>query len=568
MQATKHPQIASQRNHHTFLQSWHFAALLDVFLFSSLIVLIFSSVAKFSALASRSAVLDYSNPVFGFLPNTFVLGMAATLEIGVVGCGIIMRYKRRQDVAFASLAWLATILALYRLSLTLMGVSAGSCGCLGELGKVLYPSQNENGKFVIGILAFLLCSGFGGWWFSRLTRQTRQTLGTGGFHNPRNDIADGMAAGTGGARILGAALFMALAGLDTHAGTEAAGYRVQGRIENLSLGKTNSHVIKSNSIPFSIDVEQSGRWKLNVAAQPAGTWRFVCDGTNVFEMFFDPQAADYPVPTVLHQDGFPAVYPATFIWFAYASGDYLNQSRLLVAPWIPARHDPRAFAFEASIERFGEPPGLPSAAEFTPRRSLSKSAANSPVLQIEGVQTAALRQRKQLAESVHDGFLEAEYSVDATTNINDFFVPTRFTLTFYRIPSKAITNPVAAKLIGIAENVSAITDDSHPPLPELGEHGASVTDRRFSKRRVGIDCIQYNVTDKWIMDTKHPLLLRLFEEKKRAAPFMRPELMQNVLVAAFFGFLVFAPLIWWAVRRTRDTRKTTKTERKERYANM
>ncbi len=45
--------------------------------------------------------------------------------------------------------------------------------------------------------------------------------------------------------------------------------------------------------------------------------------------------------------------------------------------------------------------------------------------------------------------------------------------------------------------------------------------------------------------------------------FIRPDLMQNVLVAAFFGFLVVAPLIWWAIQRARGTRKTTPTERKD-----
>jgi hypothetical protein len=112
---------------------------------------------KFHFLFSQSAVLQWRNAVFSFLPNSIVVASGATLECGVALVALWL-HRKRPVIGCAWLVWLALLLATYRVALSSSGFAGLSCNCLGELGRILYPSDHGDRLAELVLYGLLLAN--------------------------------------------------------------------------------------------------------------------------------------------------------------------------------------------------------------------------------------------------------------------------------------------------------------------------------------------------------------------------------------------------------------------------
>jgi hypothetical protein len=340
-----------------------------------------------------------------------------------------------------------------------------------------------------------------------------------------------------------------------------SGFRAHGTVESAKV-LPNGAEVTGGSYGFSIEVVGE-RWHLETPYERGKKEEYFCDGTNVVALFYDPECLAYPVPATVQNDGFPAGgFQADLPWLAYASAKYLNQNKQLAAPWATARHDVRAWTYDATICRFRVPPELPSEIVFVQTASNAKSAINNPALKIEGVDKKALRQRKLLAQQAQHSQKEGRYSVTGTTNLDGLLIPLSFQVAVYSpgaLRDASRTNALRPNFIyrGKASGVLAINEGL--AWPQLNQRSASVTDRRFRSERHHIDCIQYFVTNgNWFVRTNHPYLVGLFEAKRRSAPFLRLSDVEEVLFMAAVAFVAVFPAIVWWIRRRRPPQESTR----------
>lgn len=135
-------------------------SVINIMILLAVIILIITGAAKLVALLSGQEILRYPNPIFVFLPNGLVLTAAAVSEI-VAAIFAICHHRKRPRLAFFWIAWVATLLGLYRLALVTLGYPIQVCGCLGILAKLFYLSH-EGDALVSVLLYFLLGSSYGG----------------------------------------------------------------------------------------------------------------------------------------------------------------------------------------------------------------------------------------------------------------------------------------------------------------------------------------------------------------------------------------------------------------------
>lgn len=118
-------------------------------------IFILTGLLKLSVLWWDDRFLRLANPVFFPLPNRFVLGIAAILEVAVGTTAWAVK-RRSPRAGFLLCLWLISILALYRFGLVLSGVRPSTCGCLGLLEKIFLPTGWINGV-TLGLL-LLACA--------------------------------------------------------------------------------------------------------------------------------------------------------------------------------------------------------------------------------------------------------------------------------------------------------------------------------------------------------------------------------------------------------------------------
>src|SRR5580658_8775494 len=103
-------------------------SLFSIFKYSVVVLLVFSSLAKFISTGSDAKIFQYPDPLF-MIPFRYMLWFAGGIELAVaMGC---IATKNRL-VQVTAIAWLGTDLLLYRFGLWL-GDYHKPCACLGSL---------------------------------------------------------------------------------------------------------------------------------------------------------------------------------------------------------------------------------------------------------------------------------------------------------------------------------------------------------------------------------------------------------------------------------------------------
>jgi hypothetical protein len=524
----------------------------SIIIYAALIFLV-AAISKLSALATPGQIWALPNPVFHFVSNRTVFAGAGILEFMVVVFSLGIA-RRSPQWALAGIIWFATILIIYRMALASMGAVSDTCNCLGALGRLLYP-EDQGASLAHALLWSVFGLSSTGWLLPYVVSSSLDDAARLSEINPHGKCAVKENGAKSHCRLaIIATIFTAVQFLEA-AQTLEAGFSVRGTISQQLSGKAGADSASASpDVHFSVSVV-GPTWDLTLDHN-YGTHRYHSDGTNVFELFYDAKATNTIVPGVVHHDGFPSNgHFDGVLWFAYASGGHIKTQSPMPAPWIPARSDPRAFMFDVSLEKLGDQPRIPFEAEFIGNRKRFDLARKSSALKIEAVTPAAAKQRKLLTLMVRDKFREASYRVLETTNIGEVSIPVQFELTLYRPTSIRVTNPVVAKYIGQAVEIKTISD--RPTLPIPNERGVAVTDRRFRSNRQLIDCIQYRITNSWILATSDPRLTDIFRAKKQAAPFIRLSSPQELLYWSLFALLAILPAaaLWWQSRQ-RKNKKT------------
>jgi hypothetical protein len=140
-------------------------------IFFSGVLLAATALAKLISSMGETESLHAHDPITG-LPFRAILICVSVVE-GVIAW--ICFQPQRLLLQATSIAWMSTILLIYRVSLLLIGYSR-PCKCLGDLTDVLHISQNFADKIMIGILLYLLLVGYGlliwvGWQKSKSASQ-------------------------------------------------------------------------------------------------------------------------------------------------------------------------------------------------------------------------------------------------------------------------------------------------------------------------------------------------------------------------------------------------------------
>lgn len=112
----------------------------------------FTGLAKIlSVVIGEAKLLDYPDPVLG-IPFRDLLALAAIIELVIA---LMCALERTRRLALLAIAWLATVIASYRMGVAWLGWHT-PCSCLGDLMEVLHISQEVGDWLMISVLAVLL----------------------------------------------------------------------------------------------------------------------------------------------------------------------------------------------------------------------------------------------------------------------------------------------------------------------------------------------------------------------------------------------------------------------------
>ena len=323
----------------------------------------------------------------------------------------------------------------------------------------------------------------------------------------------------------------------TAAGAEDAerdGWQVAGEVASL-LVQPSGRVVSSNATQFAITVvERSWRLRLESEGQaPKPALEFYSDGTNVVQVVRTLATGSGALPVVVHAGGYPAMGPvADVVWLAFGSSAYLDAGRPLTAPWLSAQTDPRAYLFEAVVERQGADPQVPASVKFVARPSRSAEALASPLL------TQAASRNRQLR--MPEGMVAGEYRLLQTTNVNGLSIPWEFELgcgadvppARGRGSDGQGGESVRMVFRGRAQAIERVR--AKPGLPPF-TGVAQVSDRRFSGPGGADSPIRYAVTNQWMLSATDPAVRDSLDRERLEARARRPA----TAVAGAMGLVLF-----------------------------
>ena len=129
--------------------------IVEVFVFSAGVVLLFTAIAKIVSATGTSSVLQVRDSLIlvSFRSVFIVVGFA---ELIVSGICIFGRKLLLQNTL---IAWLATSFLIYRFGLSWIGYTR-PCPCLGSLTSALHISSQTAESVLIKILAYLLVGSY------------------------------------------------------------------------------------------------------------------------------------------------------------------------------------------------------------------------------------------------------------------------------------------------------------------------------------------------------------------------------------------------------------------------
>lgn len=130
------------------------------------IILLFAGIAKVWSSFGNSKQLAVTDPILD-VPFGKLMLLVGTLEIGIA---LVCFVSRRQFLAPALIAWLATNFLVYRVGLWWMDWKR-PCGCLGNLTDALHITPQTADSIMKVALGYLLIGSYGlliwQWWGRR-----------------------------------------------------------------------------------------------------------------------------------------------------------------------------------------------------------------------------------------------------------------------------------------------------------------------------------------------------------------------------------------------------------------
>jgi hypothetical protein len=125
------------------------------FILSGGTLLLGTSVAKFLSICGSARILQNPDPIL-IIPFRYVFLTAGLLELFVA---IICIFGKRVGLQISLVAWLATIIFIYRVGLLLVNYHK-PCACLGNLTDALNISPQTADTAMKIILAYLLIGSY------------------------------------------------------------------------------------------------------------------------------------------------------------------------------------------------------------------------------------------------------------------------------------------------------------------------------------------------------------------------------------------------------------------------
>ena len=147
------------------------------FIRTAAVMLLFTSVAKFTVFVGNPPIGITHDPVMGFTFHDEFITVGIVEATVAVFC-LVTTWAKMQLLLIAALG---TCFAVYRVGLTLVGFKA-PCPCLGNLPRALHLSKASADAITLGILIYLLVGSYC-WLFARgSTRREESDLrsATGG----------------------------------------------------------------------------------------------------------------------------------------------------------------------------------------------------------------------------------------------------------------------------------------------------------------------------------------------------------------------------------------------------
>ena len=320
-----------------------FVKIRSRFLVASAVVLSLTALAKVASLAHSAKVLAARDPVFPWLSVRDMLLGSLIIESAAVFLlfGPISVQKK-----LATLLWLCSVFWMYRLGLYLVGFD-GFCACLGTASEWAHlPSAT------VDILARACLFSLTGGALIFLLLGDREMLRA--FSSRRRNRP----AVTSGPRIL--SLF--LLALTTFCRSHAQTYEIQGTAEYRIYSQVSTQ--QARTLNFRLSVSDCKWYMRTVFApyDPADYRDVSSEGSNeiYFVMCLETAVASRkPNNLALRNTSTAALYPGhtlynpslleiTPVWFAYASGCYLDACKTNSAIEPP-------FVWDARGVRYGPP---------------------------------------------------------------------------------------------------------------------------------------------------------------------------------------------------------------------
>lgn len=125
------------------------------FILISTLILLFVALAKLLSSFSQAKVQSLPDPILG-LPFRPLLRLVASVEISVA---ILAMTSRTRLLGAAYVAWLATLLTVYRICLWAINWHQ-PCSCLGNLTEMIGIPAGNADFLMKGLLAFLLIGSY------------------------------------------------------------------------------------------------------------------------------------------------------------------------------------------------------------------------------------------------------------------------------------------------------------------------------------------------------------------------------------------------------------------------
>ena len=128
-------------------------------------ILALTAVAKLLSLISGAKILETPEPFVG-IPFRYVMLGAGALELGAA---LVCFLSRNRVLALGMVAWVATMIALYRVNLWWLDWRM-PCGCLGTFTDILHLSPGQADTIMRAILGYLLLGSYAlllRWWWER-----------------------------------------------------------------------------------------------------------------------------------------------------------------------------------------------------------------------------------------------------------------------------------------------------------------------------------------------------------------------------------------------------------------